>query len=240
MKRASGVHAARTSDGVALMDTRRGRGQWRFLDPVGAQLWARTTTGTAVNDAIDELVAYWSTRGVDADKVRTDLRAVADDLESARLLTGAEEPPTAGVSVPMVRFASTAAVPLRQQIAGQAGLAFALVLLRCLPVRCSVAVARAATRLPGRAATADEAAGVHAAVRRAARGWPGRAACLEESLGAYLAAALIGRRVRWVLGARFAPHGAHAWIEAEGVIVGQAETDRVWPYVRALQVECSN
>ncbi|MDJ0383235.1 lasso peptide biosynthesis B2 protein [Streptomyces sp. G-G2] len=222
------------------MDTRRGRGQWRFLDPVGAQLWTKTTAGTPVPEAIEELAAYWSSRGVDADTVRADLRAVADDLEAARLLTGAEQPPTVGVTVPTVRFASTGSVPLRQQIAGQAGLAFALVLLRCMPVRCAVAVARAVTRLPGRAATADEAAVAHTAVRRAARGWPGRAACLEESLGAHLAAALTGRRVRWVLGARFAPHGAHAWIEAEGVVIGQAETDRVWPYAAALQVERSN
>ncbi|MFE3577922.1 lasso peptide biosynthesis B2 protein [Streptomyces vinaceus] len=240
MKRASGVHAARTGAGVALIDTRRGRGQWKFLDPVAAQLWTKTTAGAAVNEAIDELATYWARRGVDADTVRADLRAVADELEAAQLLTSVEQPSAIGAPMPTVRFASAAAVPLRQQIAGQAGLAFALVLLRCLPVRCSVAVARAVTRLPGRAATAYEATVAHAAVRRAALGWPGRAACLEESLGAYLAAALTGRRVRWVLGARFTPHGAHAWIEAEGVIIGQDEADRVWPYTPALQVEHPN
>ncbi|MFD0432054.1 lasso peptide biosynthesis B2 protein [Streptomyces zhihengii] len=85
-------------------------------------------------------------------------------------------------------------------------------LLRCLPVRLVVRAARLAGRLPGRAASPEEADAVCTAVRRAAGWWPGRAACLEESLTAYLAAALIGRRVAWVLGARFAPQGAHAWI----------------------------
>jgi len=65
-------------------------------------------------------------------------------------------------------------------------------------------------------------------------------ACLEESLAAHFTAALTGRHVRWVVGARFAPHGAHAWIEAEDAIIGQDESDRVWPYVPALQVERSH
>ncbi|WP_405886497.1 lasso peptide biosynthesis B2 protein (plasmid) [Streptomyces sp. NBC_01384] len=116
----------------------------------------------------------------------------------------------------------------------------ALFVLRLLPVRFAVAGARAATHLPGRAAPPREAEGTFAAVRCAARLWPGRAACLEESLAAHFAAALTGRRVRWVIGARFIPQGAHAWIEAGTAIIGQAETDRVWPYVPALQVERSN
>ncbi|WP_274919636.1 hypothetical protein [Streptomyces sp. WZ-12] len=33
-----------------------------------------------------------------------------------------------------------------------------------------------------------------------------------------------------------ASQGAHAWIESGSIIVGQSETDRVWPYVAALQV----
>ncbi|MYV95680.1 lasso peptide biosynthesis B2 protein [Streptomyces sp. SID1034] len=120
------------------------------------------------------------------------------------------------------------------------GLFAALLLLRLLPIRVAVAGARAATRLPGRAALPQEAEAAFAAVRRAARLWPGRAACLEESLAAHFAAAFTGRRVRWVVGARFVPQGAHAWIEAGTAIIGQDESDRVWPYFPALQVERSN
>ncbi|MFJ8589650.1 lasso peptide biosynthesis B2 protein [Streptomyces sp. NPDC093595] len=125
---------------------------------------------------------------------------------------------------------------MRHQVAAQAGFALAVALLRCTPIRVAIAVARAASRLPGRPATIGQAQSLHAAVRRAARPWPGRAACLEESLASYFAGALTGRRTRWVLGARFFPHGAHAWIEAEGAVIGQAEEDRVWPYVPVLRV----
>ncbi|OEV09348.1 hypothetical protein AN218_23080 [Streptomyces nanshensis] len=125
-------------------------------------------------------------------------------------------------------------------MAGHAGLLLALALLRCLPIRIATTAARAVTRLPGRAALPLEADAAFAAVRRAARYWPGRAACLEESLAAFFAAALTGRRVRWVLGARFTPQGAHAWIEAGNAIIGQDESDRVWPYVPALTVERSH
>ncbi|MER8234318.1 lasso peptide biosynthesis B2 protein [Streptomyces sp. NPDC094049] len=69
---------------------------------------------------------------------------------------------------------------------------------------------------------------------------PGRAACLEESLAAYLTAALTGRRVAWVLGVRFVPQGAHAWIATAGAVHGQDPVDRVWPYRSALTVDTSH
>ncbi|MBL1120277.1 lasso peptide biosynthesis B2 protein [Streptomyces sp. 110] len=82
----------------------------------------------------------------------------------------------------------------RERAAAAAGLALALVLLR-LPFRHTVR-----------------------AVRHTARLWPGRAACMETSLGAVLAAALLGRRLTWCLGARFAPPPVeyHAWAELPG------------------------
>ncbi|MGW9438653.1 lasso peptide biosynthesis B2 protein [Streptomyces sp. NPDC055607] len=125
-------------------------------------------------------------------------------------------------------------------MAGYVGLGAALVLLRCLPVHLVVRTARYAGRLPGRAASPEEADAMCTAVRRAAGWWPDRAACLEESLAAYLVAALTGRRVAWVLGARFVPQGAHAWIATAGAVHGQEPADRVWPYRAALTVEQSN
>lgn len=233
-----GVYAAPSPDGLALMDIRTGRGRWRFLDPVGASLWQTITDGATPATAIDDLTAYWHSKGADPAQVRTDLTALADELERADLLHRTAPAPPSGHTE--IRFATPVSVSGPQQLAAFVGLLAALLLLRLLPIRVAIAGARAATRLPGRAALPQEADAAFTAVRRAARLWPGRAACLEESLAAHFAAALTGHRVRWVIGARFIPQGAHAWIEAGTAIIGQDETDRVWPYVPALQVERSN
>ncbi|WP_327413893.1 lasso peptide biosynthesis B2 protein [Streptomyces sp. NBC_01233] len=233
------VHAAVTADGVALMDVRRGRGRWHFLDPVSAELWSKVAAGQATDEAIEDLVHAWQLRGVDPDQVRADLNRVAAELHEAELLVAACRPGPRS-DPPIVRFAGTVGGTLRDQIAAQGGLALALVLLRCLPIRFTIAAAMTATRLPGRHATIADAERLHSAVQRATRAWPGRAACLEESLAVYLAAALSGRRVRWVLGASFMPRNAHAWVEAEGTVIGQDAADRVWPYAAALQVEHPN
>ena len=52
-------------------------------------------------------------------------------------------------------------------------------------------------------------------MRHTSRLWPGRAACMETSLGSVLAAALLGRRLNWHIGARFTPPPVeyHAWAE---------------------------
>lgn len=230
----SGIYAATSTEGIALMDVRTGRGQWRSLEPIGAELWQTITDGTTPADAIEKLTGLWSNRGADPQQVRTDLTALVDELERADLLHST--PTIEPQERPAVRFTAPVHTGVLQQLAGHAGLLLALVLLRLLPIRAAIATAYFATRLPGRHATVEEAEVAHAAVCRAARWWPGRAACLEESLAAYFAAAFIGHRVRWTIGARFTPHGAHAWIEAGHTIVGQSETDRVWPYTPALQV----
>ncbi|WP_063764573.1 lasso peptide biosynthesis B2 protein [Streptomyces sp. NRRL F-5053] len=101
-----------------------------------------------------------------------------------------------------------------ERLAAAAGLALALVLLR-LPFRHTVRGARAARRAGRWPMEAAQAEALVNAVRHAARWWPGRAACLETSLGAVLAAALLGRRLDWCLGARFAPPPVeyHAWAQ---------------------------
>ncbi|MET8944578.1 lasso peptide biosynthesis B2 protein [Streptomyces sp. NPDC004542] len=235
----TGLYAALAPQGVALLDTRHGRCRWRFLDPVGAQLWLEISRGSTPDDAVDTLTARWEAKGADAGQVRTDLTALAADLDTAGLLLPAHRPDQRAEQ-PGVRFAAAAPAGVLKRLAGHAGLFGALVLLRCLPVRFALTAARAATRLPGRTAGLEDAEVVCAAVHRAARWWPGRAACLEESLAAHFTAALTGHRVTWVIGARFTPHGAHAWIETEGHVIGQEETDRVWPYRPALKVERSH
>ncbi|MFE0043684.1 lasso peptide biosynthesis B2 protein [Streptomyces albireticuli] len=67
--------------------------------------------------------------------------------------------------------------------------------------------------------------------------WPGRVACMEISLATVLAAALTGRRARWVLGARFLPDAAHAWAEVPGGAVGRDISDAVdRPWMPVLTV----
>lgn len=236
---AARVFAADTKDGVAVIDLRTTRGKWRFLDPVGAGLWRKVVSGTPREHAMEELVAYWAQRGADPDQVHADMNALADQLDAEGLFTAAPHPPTSKAT--QVRYVDAVTRPrMGVRAAGHVGLGAALVLLRCLPVRLVVRAARLAGRLPGQAASPEEADAVCAAVRRAVGWWPGRAACLEESLAAYLAAALTGRRVAWVLGARFVPQGAHAWIATASAVHGQEPADRVWPYRAALSVESSN
>ncbi|MFB8120666.1 lasso peptide biosynthesis B2 protein [Streptomyces sp. NPDC055962] len=189
--------------------------------------------------AVDDLVARLTEQGLVTEaRARRDLTSVVADLTQSRLLAPARR--THDRPTPPVRFAVAALPSFPVRLASNAGLALALVLLRCTPMRLVLAAARGATRLPGRSATAGEAEEVHAAVRQAGRAWIGRSACLEESLGTFLASALIGRRSRWVLGAAFLPQGAHAWVEAGGSIIGQDREDRVWTYVPVLEVERSN
>ncbi|MEE1798092.1 lasso peptide biosynthesis B2 protein [Streptomyces sp. JV176] len=240
MTRHGAVHYTQTEHGTAVLDTRAGRGRWRFLDPVSTQLWNLITEGTPVHTGIDAVTGHWAARGIDASRARTDLSRVAAELARAGLPGPATRtPPPTGS--PLVLAATTDTGRARDRAAAYTALALALTLQRCAPVRWTLAAARAAARIPGRPATSAQAQILHAAVRHAGRLWPGRAACLEESLGTFLAAAFTGLRVRWVLGAGFVPHSAHAWTETlDGAVVGQDEADRVWPYVPVLSMDSSN
>ncbi|MFP1629844.1 lasso peptide biosynthesis B2 protein [Streptomyces sp. 5K101] len=235
MTHTTGLYCAITAHGTALLDTRHGRGQWRFLDPISTELWQRIVAGTPTADAIDTLTRSWAARGADSQTVRTDLTRVADDLTKRRLLTPAAvaDPSPRPARVRVARH-QPSTFPAR--LAAHTGLALALTLLRCLPLRLTLTLARTARRMPGRPASLTRAEALHAAVRQAARGWPGRAACLEESLATLLAGALTGQRMHFVLGATFLPHGAHAWNEADGHIIGQAPEDEVWPYEAVLKI----
>ncbi|MGK4586115.1 lasso peptide biosynthesis B2 protein [Kitasatospora sp. HPMI-4] len=224
------VHAARGPAGAGVLDLATGR--WTVLDPIGADLLDLPSGAVERAAAIEEFTARWAATGADPDRVRADLVRVAADLE--RLLAGRPVHRTAPSPSPQVCFAPTARPSIRGWIAAGIGVAGALLLLRLLPIRHVHAVGRAAARLPGRPARIRDAEAVLAAVRAVGTWWPGRVACLEESLAVHLGSAFTGRPVRWVLGVRFAPRGAHAWVVAEGHVIGQEETDRIWPYLPVL------
>ncbi|GAB2717890.1 lasso peptide biosynthesis B2 protein [Kitasatospora kifunensis] len=224
------VHAARGPAGAGLLDLATGR--WKILDPIGAALLDLPTGALERAAAIEEAAARWAATGADPDQVRADLVRVAADLDS--LLAGRPVHRTPPSTPPPVRFAPAVHPSLRGWAAAGIGLATSLLLLRILPIRHVHALARAAARLPGRPASVRDAEVVLAGVRATGAWWPGRVACLEESLAVHLGAALTGRPVRWVLGVRFAPRGAHAWVVADGHVIGQEETDRIWPYLPVL------
>lgn len=96
--------------------------------------------------------------------------------------------------------------------------------LRALPLR---AVLDTTTYLNNRvrvSASPDEALAVVRATRQAAVWWPGRAACLEISLTAAWLAAIQRRTVTWCHGVQVRPYTFHAWVEADGLPVGEPAT----------------
>ncbi|MER7791127.1 lasso peptide biosynthesis B2 protein [Streptomyces sp. NPDC097640] len=223
--------------GAAVMDVRAGRGRWQHLNATAALLWHRVVEGTAPEQATEELTATFTGEGADPAVVRADLAALVAQLRELGLLDSQVAPAPKHEDM-QIRPALPVDILLgaADRAAAALALAAALLLLRCTPIRASIAAARTVARLPLRPADPERADRLFAAVRRTARAWPGRAACLEESLACYFAAALRGWGVAWVIGARTAPAGAHAWNETHGQVIGQDSDDRVWPYAPALRI----
>ncbi|MGW1326428.1 lasso peptide biosynthesis B2 protein [Streptomyces antibioticus] len=137
----------------------------------------------------------------------------------------------------MEAYSTTRTGTYPERLAAAAGLVLALALLR-LPLRHTVRAVRLARRLGRRDLDAARAEALVGAVRHTARWWPGRAACMETSLGAVLAAALLGRRLDWCLGARFAPPPVeyHAWAELPGHGPVGEHTAAGWHHHTALTI----
>jgi hypothetical protein len=93
-----------------------------------------------------------------------------------------------------------------------------------LPLRIALGATRHLNRCAREVATSDDALAAVRAARRAAAWWPGRAACLEISLTATWLAALRARAVGWCHGVQVHPYTFHAWVEADGVPVGEPAT----------------
>lgn len=129
-----------------------------------------------------------------------------------------------------------------QRLAAAGGLLVALPLLR-LPdrfaMRAAIQAARLARRTTGRRPLEPEkAALLKCAVEYAARWLPIRVACIETSLATVLAAALLGRQLRWCVGARFLPPPVayHAWVEIDGHGPIGEDTESGWYHHAALSI----
>ncbi|WP_445402590.1 lasso peptide biosynthesis B2 protein [Streptomyces sp. LE64] len=119
--------------------------------------------------------------------------------------------------------------PVRDRLVAAIALTLSLMMKRW-PLRWQIAVVRLLRNLPPARLARLEA--LNSAVLTVIPSWwPGRVACMEISLATVIATALTGRRACWVLGARFLPDSAHAWVEVpEGAVgrnIGDA-ADRPW------------
>lgn len=126
-------------------------------------------------------------------------------------------------------------VPRRDRLVAAAALTLSLV-GDPLPLRWKLAAVRRLRGLPY--APLDRLEALHTAVQAVVPPWwPGRIACAEISLATVIATALTGRQARWVYGARFLPHAAHAWVEVPEGAVGRDAGDAVdRPWMPVLTV----
>ncbi|MCK7627227.1 lasso peptide biosynthesis B2 protein [Streptomyces sp. RS10V-4] len=221
---------------LAVMDTRKGRGRWLHLNASAGRVWHYLLAGATLKAATESAADHFIGLGADEDTVRADMAALSHRLLEADLARAQKALPPLQWCRPRP-FPSAEVQPSRtDRFAAAAGLAAALLLLHCTPFRFGIWVGRLLARLPGSDATAREAEALFLAVRWARSIWLGRAACLEESLGCYLALRLRGRRAAWAIGARATPTATHAWVEAEGQVIGQDLGDEIWPYRPAVRV----
>jgi hypothetical protein len=76
------VRATITERGGMLLDL-RGRGRWYALTFSGALWWRYLAEGATIDEAADHVAALF---GADADRVRADMRALAQQLLDRRML----------------------------------------------------------------------------------------------------------------------------------------------------------
>ncbi|GAA2625420.1 lasso peptide biosynthesis B2 protein [Actinomadura fulvescens] len=112
------------------------------------------------------------------------------------------------------------AVPLRRRTMTRLAVGVARLLARQSPhrIRAVLGLLRRGTR----PATFDEAAAARNDVVAVSLACAGPKGCLARSLATVLLCRVRGTWPTWCVGVRrIAPFGAHAWVEAEGAMVGE-------------------
>lgn len=124
------------------------------------------------------------------------------------------------MTVPETVFYHPRGVPLRLRILTRLAVGVAWLLARQSPRRIRTVLGW--LRRGARPATYDQAKAVRDAVVAVSLACAGREGCLPRSLATILLCRLRGQWPTWCVGARtLAPFGAHAWVEADGVPVGE-------------------
>lgn len=139
------------------------------------------------------------------------------------------------MTTPMALDTPAAAVP--RELRAEAGcvLVLAVLALRLLPWRHTLALTRRLADRARRPATMVEAVPLVAAVQCVAGWYPGRAACLETSIAAAWLAGLRGTPLAWCHGVRTHPYAFHAWVSVEDEPVAEPATTRA--YHELLRIE---
>ncbi len=124
------------------------------------------------------------------------------------------------MSMPEIVFYHPRAVPLRHRIPIRLAVGVARLLARQSPRRIRTVLSW--LRRGARPATFEQAKATRDAVVAVSLACAGREGCLPRSLATVLLCRLRGQWPTWCVGARkLAPFGAHAWVEADGVPVGE-------------------
>ncbi|MGA4837531.1 lasso peptide biosynthesis B2 protein [Streptomyces sp. G45] len=111
-------------------------------------------------------------------------------------------------------------VPLASRAATRGAVALARLLATQPPGRIRVVLAR--LRRGARPATVGEAEAARSTVVAVSLACAGQRGCLPRSLATVLLCRMRGQWPTWCVGVRTrAPFAAHAWVEAEGVLVGE-------------------
>ncbi|KOX02570.1 polyketide beta-ketoacyl synthase [Streptomyces sp. NRRL B-1140] len=121
---------------------------------------------------------------------------------------------------PEVIFHDPRSVPLRRRIPVRLAVGAARLLARRRPRRIRAALEW--LRRGARPATLEQTRAARDSVVTVSLACGGREGCLPRSLATVMLCRLHGQWPTWCVGARrLPPFGAHAWVEAEGVPVGE-------------------
>ncbi len=124
------------------------------------------------------------------------------------------------MTVPEAIFYHPRAVPLRRRILTRLAVGVARLLATQSPRRIRTILSW--LRRGAQLATFDQAKATRDSVVAVSLACAGREGCLPRSLATVLLCRLHGQWPTWCVGARrLPPFGAHAWVEAEGVPVGE-------------------
>ena len=124
------------------------------------------------------------------------------------------------MTVPEAVFYHPRAVPLRRRILTRLAVGVARLLATQSPRRIRAVLWW--LRRGAQPATFDQAKATRDSVVAVSLACAGREGCLPRSLATVLLCRLHGQWPSWCVGARrLPPFGAHAWVEADGVPVGE-------------------
>jgi hypothetical protein len=124
------------------------------------------------------------------------------------------------MTTPEATHVEPRAVPLSRRLLAYAVIAGARLLATRSPARIRAVLGR--LRRGARPATVEEAAAARATVVAVSLTCAAREGCLTRSLAAVLLCRVRGSWPVWCVGTRrLPPFAAHAWVEAEGVMVGE-------------------